>query len=162
MTTSREVQKTMAEAIQGMWKKHLGIHVEIRSCEWTAYKFAQNSMQYDLSSSSWSGDYLDPSSFLDLWSAASGNNNTGWSHPEYERLLAESRATGDQTKRMALFARAEVLMLSESPVIPLYWARRSYLKRPEVQGWHPLLLDNHLFEDISLRAPQAAGKGERP
>lgn len=38
MTTSREVQKTMAEAIQGMWKKYLGIHVEIRSCEWTAYK----------------------------------------------------------------------------------------------------------------------------
>ena len=66
MTTSREVQKTMAEAIQGMWKKHLGIHVDIRSCEWTAYKFAQNSMQYDFSSSSWSGDYLDPSSFLDL------------------------------------------------------------------------------------------------
>ena len=40
--------------------------VDIRSCEWTAYKFAQNSMQYDFSSSSWSGDYLDPSSFLDL------------------------------------------------------------------------------------------------
>lgn len=34
-------------------------------------------LQYDLSSSSWSWDYLDPSSFLDLWSAASGNNNTG-------------------------------------------------------------------------------------
>lgn len=162
MTTSREVQKTMAEAIQGMWKKHLGIHVDIRSCEWTAYKFAQNSMQYDFSSSSWSGDYLDPSSFLDLWSASSGNNNTGWFHPEYERLLAESRATGDQEKRMALLARAEELMLSESPVIPLYWAKRSYLKRPEVRGWRPLLLDNHLFEDISLDAPQERGKEEKP
>lgn len=75
-------------------------------------------MQYDFSSSSWSGDYLDPSSFLDLWSSA-WNNNTGWSRPEYERLLAESRATGDQEKRMALLARAEALMLSESPVIPL-------------------------------------------
>lgn len=162
MTTSREVQKTMAEAIQGMWKKHLGIHVDIRSCEWTAYKFAQNSMQYDFSSSSWSGDYLDPSSFLDLWSASSGNNNTGWFHPEYERLLAESRATGDQEKRMALLARAEELMLSESPVIPLYWAKRSYLKRPEVRGWRPLLLDNHLFEDISLDAPEERGKEEKP
>ncbi len=155
MTTSREVQKTMAEAIQGMWKKHLGVHVDIRSCEWTAYKFAQNSMQYDFSSSSWSGDYLDPSSFLDLWSSASAR-------PEYERLLAESRATGDQEKRMALLARAEALMLSESPVIPLYWARRSYLKRPEVRGWHPLLLDNHLFEDISLGAPREQGKEAAP
>lgn len=150
MTTSREVQKTMAEAIQGMWKKHLGIHVDIRSCEWTAYKFAQNSMQYDLSSSSWSGDYLDPSSFLDLWGRSSGNNNTGWTNPEYERLMAASRATGDPKERMALLARAESLMLSEAPVIPLYWAKRSYLKRPEVKGWHPLLLDNHLFEELSL------------
>ena len=162
MTTSREVQKTMAEAIQGMWKKHLGIHVDIRSCEWTAYKFAQNSMQYDFSSSSWSGDYLDPSSFLDLWGSASGNNNTGWVHPEYERLLAESRATGNQEKRMALLARAEALMLSESPVIPLYWAKRSYLKRPEVRGWHPLLLDNHLFEDISLDDAREHGKEAAP
>ena len=82
--------------------------------------------------------------------------------PEYERLLAESRATGDQEKRMALLARAEALMLSESPVIPLYWARRSYLKRPEVRGWHPLLLDNHLFEDISLGAPREQGKEAAP
>jgi 4-phytase len=152
----------MAEAIQGMWKKHLGIHVDIRSCEWTAYKFAQNSMQYDFSSSSWSGDYLDPSSFLDLWGSASGNNNTGWVHPEYERLLAESRTTGNQEKRMALLARAEALMLSESPVIPLYWAKRSYLKRPEVRGWHPLLLDNHLFEDISLDDAREHGKEAAP
>ena len=53
-------------------------------------------------------------------------------------------------------------MLSESPVIPLYWARRSYLKRPEVRGWHPLLLDNHLFEDISLGAPREQGKEAAP
>lgn len=97
-----------------------------------------------------------------MWSSASGNNNTGWSRPEYERLLAESRATGDQEKRMALLARAEALMLSESPVIPLYWARRSYLKSPEVRGWHPLLLDNHLFEDISLGAPREQGKEAAP
>ena len=100
--------------------------------------------------------------FLDLWGSASGNNNTGWFHPEYERLLAESRATGDQEKRMALLARAEALMLSESPVIPLYWAKRSYLKRPEVRGWHPLLLDNHLFEDISLDDAREHGKEAAP
>ena len=67
-----------------------------------------------------------------------------------------------QEKRMALLARAEALMLSESPVIPLYWAKRSYLKRPEVRGWHPLLLDNHLFEDISLDDAREHGKEAAP
>ncbi len=155
-TTSREVQKIMAEAIQGMWKKHLGIHVDIRSCEWTAYKYAQNTMQYDFSASSWSGDYLDPSGFLDLWGTNAGNNNTGWSKAEYDRLLAATRQTGNQHERMKLLAEAEKVMLEEAPVIPLYWSIRSYLKRPEVQGWHPLLLDNHLFEDVYFGTPATA------
>lgn len=83
-------------------------------------------------------------------------------HPEYERLLAESRTTGNQEKRHGPAGRAEALMLSESPVIPLYWAKRSYLKRPEVRGWHPLLLDNHLFEDISLDDAREHGKEAAP
>jgi oligopeptide transport system substrate-binding protein len=162
MTSSREVQRTMAEAIQGMWKKYLGIHVDIRSCEWTAYKFAQNTMQYDFSSSSWSGDYLDPSSFLELWGKASGNNNTGWTHPEYERLLEQSRHCGSQSERMELLAEAEQIMLAESPVIPLYWSKRSYLKRPEVRGWFPLLLDNHLFESVRFDRESNDNREDRP
>ncbi len=156
-TTSREVQKIMAEAIQGMWKTHLGIHVDIRSCEWTAYKHSQNTMQYDFSASSWSGDYLDPASFLDLWGSGAGNNNTGWGHAEYDRLLSAGHATGNQAERLRLLAEAEKLMLQEAPVIPLYWSKRSYLKRPEVQGWHPLLLDNHLFEDVRFSTVEKGG-----
>lgn len=150
MTTSREVQKTMAEAIQAMWKQHLGIHIDIRSCEWTAYKFAQNTMQYDISSSSWSGDYLDPSTFIDLWTSQSGNNNTGWSSEGFDASLEKARHSGDAARRMASLAEAEAIMLDESPVIPLYWAKRCYLQRPEVKGWHPLLLDNHVPEAIHL------------
>lgn len=150
MTTSREVQKTMAEAIQAMWKKHLGIEIDIRSCEWTAYKFAQNTMNYDICSSSWSGDYLDPASFLDLWTQGSGNNNTGWMEEGYDGLMRKARTAGDMKERTDLMQAAEALMLQQAPVIPLYWSRRCYLKRPEVQGWHALLLDNHILEDVYL------------
>ena len=151
MTTSREVQKTMAEAIQAMWKQHLGIHIDIRSCEWTAYKFAQNTMQYDISSSSWSGDYLDPSTFIDLWASQSGNNNTGWASARFDAEIEKARHSGNVGNRMASLASAETAMLEESPVIPLYWAKRCYLQRPEVKGWHPLLLDNHIPEAIRLK-----------
>ncbi len=151
MTTSREVQKTMAEAIQAMWKSQLGIEVDIRSCEWTAYKFAQNTMNYDICSSSWSGDYLDPASFLDLWTQDSGNNNTGWTEKEYDEMMRRAHETGDMKERTDWMRRAESLMLDGAPVIPLYWSRRCYLKRPEVQGWHALLLDNHILEDVHLK-----------
>ena len=161
MTSSREVQKVMAEAIQAMWNKNLGIHVDIRACEWTAYKAAQQNMQYDLSSSSWSGDYLDPATFVDLWRSGGGNNSTGWSNPAFDALLAEAHAASDASSRLAALRGAEGVMLDEVPVIPLYWAKRTYLKSPAVRGWHPLLLDNHPFDAVSVDSAESGKEAEK-
>lgn len=153
MTTSRDVQRVMAETIQAMWKEVLGIHVEIRSCEWTAYKSAQQSMQYDISSSSWSGDYLDPSTFVELWRSGGGNNCTGWGAPACDAALQAARVCGDAAERSALLRRAEQVMLEAQPIIPLYTSERTYLKHPGITGWHPLMLDNHPLDAVQLPTP---------
>ncbi len=149
MTTSRDVQRLMAETIQSMWQKVLGIHVDIRSCEWTAYKAAQQNMDYDISSSSWSGDYLDPATFVELWASSSGNNCTGWGSDACDAALAAARHSSQITERRQYLAEAERVMLEAQPIIPLYWSDRTYLKSPSVSGWHPLLLDNHPLDAVS-------------
>ncbi len=149
MTTSRDVQRVMAETIQAMWQQVLGIHVEIRSCEWTAYKAAQQNMEYDISSSSWSGDYLDPATFVELWGSASGNNCTGWGSAECDAALAAARKSPALAERQQHLAAAERSMLAGQPIIPLYWSDRTYLKTPSVSGWYPLLLDNHPLDAVS-------------
>ncbi len=152
MTTSRDVQRVMAETIQAMWEKVLGIHVDIRSCEWTAYKAAQQNMEYDISSSSWSGDYLDPATFVELWRSGGGNNCTGWGNPEFDAALAAARATGDAAERRAHLQRAEELMLREYPVIPLYHSQRTYLRAARhVSGWQPRLLDNFPLDAVQVK-----------
>jgi oligopeptide transport system substrate-binding protein len=45
--------------------------------------------------STWIGDYVDPNSFLDLWVTNGTNNQTGWSNPDYDRLIAKASQTGD-------------------------------------------------------------------
>lgn len=152
MTSSREVQKVTAEAIQAMWQKKLGIHIEIRACEWTAYKAAQQNMQYDISSSSWSGDYLDPATFIDLFQSKGGNNNTGWRSDRYDRLLHAAHSAGKVTERLKNLAEAEGILLNEMPIIPLYQAHRTYLKDPRITGWHALLLDQHPLDAVSVDA----------
>ncbi len=149
MTTSRDVQRVMAETIQAMWQEVLGIHVDIRSCEWTAYKAAQQNMDYDISSSSWSGDYLDPATFVELWGSQSGNNCTGWHQDACDAALAAARRSASLSERQAHLAEAERTMLAAQPVIPLYWSDRTYLKAPSVSGWYPLLLDNHPLDAVS-------------
>ena len=155
MTTSRDVQRVMAETVQAMWKEVLGIHVEIRSCEWTAYKAAQQNMDYDISSSSWSGDYLDPATFIELWRSGGGNNCTGWGSPECDAALAAAREAATADERRAQLRRAEECMLQAQPLIPRYWSERTYLKSPAVSGWHPLILDNHPLDAVRVQAPPA-------
>ncbi len=150
MTTSRDVQRVMAETIQAMWLKELGIHVEIRACEWTAYKAAQQNGEYDISSSSWSGDFLDPATFVELWRSGGGNNCTGWGSAECDAALAAARNCGSAEERRAHLCRAELSMLEAQPVIPLYWSERTYLKSPTVSGWYPLLLDNHPLDAVKV------------
>lgn len=153
MTTSRDVQRVMAETIQAMWQDVLGIHVEIRSCEWTAYKSAQQSMQYDISSSSWSGDFLDPSTFVELWRSGGGNNCTGWGSPQCDAAIRAARVCGQAAERNAHLRRAEELMLEAQPIIPLYTAERTYLKYPGIVGWYPLMLDNHPLDAVQIPVP---------
>ncbi len=159
MTTSREVQKIMAEAVQAMWWRNLGVHVEIRSCEWTAYKAAQQDMRYDISSSSWSGDYLDPAAFVEIFRSGGGNNNTGWSSARFDGLLAAARRAESSAARLKALAEAEKVLLEEAPVAPLYQACRTYLKDPRVTGWHPLLLDMHPLDAVSVGACSGEGGG---
>lgn len=150
MTTSRDVQRVMAETIQAMWQQTLGIHVEIRACEWTAYKAAQQNGEYDISSSSWSGDYLDPATFVELWRSGGGNNCTGWGSPACDAALNRAAQAATAEERRAALQKAESEMLQGQPVVPLYWSRRSYLKDTHVQGWYPLLLDNHPLDAVRV------------
>lgn len=150
LTTSREVQKTMTEAIQAQWKQVLGINVEIKSSEWASYKMAQQQGDYDIAYGSWSGDYPDPSTFLELWTGTNGNNNTGWQDPEFEQYIHESRQLKDPALRNAQFTKAETILLEECPILPLFWSKRAYLLHPDVRGWHPILMDARPYSTLNL------------
>ena len=88
-------------------------------------------------SSSWIADYADPSAFLDIWRSDSGNNFTGWSNADYDGYLFAAERNADPAARNALFSKAEHLLLSEAPFIPIYHYTHVYLIRPSVQGGTP-------------------------
>jgi len=147
---ARPAARAGAEAIQAMWRKHLNIRVNIQNRDWGSYISAQQSLNFDMASAGWIGDYLDPTTFLNMWTAGNGNNNTGWSDPRYEALLREAALKAEPAERFALFREAEALLMDAQPVLPMSHFTRNYLLRPEVKGWHPLLLDNHAWEAIRL------------
>ena len=152
LIASRETAATLAQAVQAIWRKELGIEVEIENKEWTAYLAAMQELDYDLAGSGWIGDFLDPLTFLEMWSEGNGNNLTGWTHPRFEELLQKSHQEADPARRYAILSEAETIFTEEVPVILVAWYARNYLLHPSVENWHPLLLDNHPYDVLRLRA----------
>lgn len=150
MLISRPSARAGAEALQAMWLKHLNIRINIQNMDWGSYISAQQSLNFDMASAGWIGDYLDPTTFLNIWTPGNGNNNTGWSDPQYESLLRAAALKSNAAERTALFREAESLLMDAQPILPISYYTRNYLLRPEVKGWHPLLLDNHPWGAIRL------------
>lgn len=145
-----ENHKLIAEAVQQMWRKNLNIDVKLLNQDWKVYLASRRTKDYQVARASWIGDYNDPNTFLDLWTGHSGNNHSGWIHPEYDRLIEQAARVIDPQKRFEIFRKAEAILLAESPVIPIFFSKNSYLIQPSVKNWHPNPLDWHPYKYVYL------------
>ena len=147
------IHRTVLEALQQLWRRELGIQITLAPLEQKTWVANQQAMTYQITSSRWIGDYVDPNTFLDMWVTGGGNNQTGWSQPAYDRLVAESARTLDEPRRHELQQQAESLLLAEAPIAPIFHGTRVFLKHPAVQNWEPTLLGLHRYQFIELVPP---------
>ncbi|AWB45378.1 peptide ABC transporter substrate-binding protein [Paenibacillus sp. CAA11] len=127
--------KKVALAIADMWKKNLGAEVTLRNEEFQVYLQSRKQLNYQVARAGWVADYDDPMTFIDQWTSTSGNNDSGWSNPEYDKLVKDAYATGDNKQRNEYMAKAEDILLKDNQVImPLYYYTDPRLVKPYVKG----------------------------
>ncbi len=148
-----KMQGKVAVELQQMWRENLGITIELRQIERKIFYSAQSQLDFDLTASSWVGDYNDPNTFLDLYTSHSGNNRTGWKNPRYDELLRRANRQLDPAARAALLVAAErLLVVEEVPVVPLFfYVGFNYFDPAKITGLHQNLLDEHPFQEIGRR-----------
>ncbi|MDE0155170.1 MAG: peptide ABC transporter substrate-binding protein [Gammaproteobacteria bacterium] len=156
MYNTSEGHRRIAIAIQQMWKANLNINVTLFNQDWKVYLDKRDEKDYQVARAGWIGDYLDPNTFLDMYTTYSGNNDTGWSNPRYDTLIAQAGETTDPERRFALFQQAEAILMTELPIMPIYTYMSKSLVSPDVHGWYPNILDIHPYKYISL-APAIMG-----
>lgn len=142
--------RVMAEALQEMWRRNLGVEVRLLNQELKVTFAARRTGDYQLMRSNWIGDYLDAGTFLEIFRGDSGNNHTGWAEPAYDAILFAAARTADPAARIELLQKAEAMLLEAAPIIPVYHYMHVFLKQPSVRGWHPTLLDHHPYQHVWL------------
>jgi len=137
LTNESPTAAKVAEAVRGQWEKNLGVRVRIRSMKWPAYVRAVTAGEYQAALAGWVGDVLDPSAFLESWTRGHPQNASGWADEEFDGAFRSSFEATSEKERLTRLARAEEILLSAAPVVPLYTPVETYLARDRVSGIRP-------------------------
>jgi len=157
LLTNPRVEQQIAVELQAMWQTELGIRVELHQNEMKVYQSAQTALDYDVSRSSWIGDYNDPNTFLELFTSENGNNRTGWKNARYDRLMSEANRQLDRTRRASLLREAEKMLVEEElPIIPVYfYAGLNFFDENKIEGVYTNIVDEHPVQAIAKRTDGA-------
>ncbi len=152
-----ENHKLVAESIQDMWKRNLKFDVKLNNKEWKTYLQDVDTLSFDIARAGWIGDFNDPMTFLDMFESDNGNNDTGWKSEAYDKLLDDARVELDQAKRTQILQKAEEMLITEGPVIPIYFYTSHGLRSAGLKGFEPHNRDVHLVKYMELgEAPNGA------
>ncbi len=132
---SSELNRDVAEVLQQQWQAGLGITVRLANQEWKTFLASQKGLDYQISRSSWVGDYLDPMTFLEIFHSNSGNNRTGWNNSQYDELLQSAREATDRERRLHFLQLAEALLLDQAVIMPLFYENSFELVSKRVLGF---------------------------
>jgi oligopeptide transport system substrate-binding protein len=147
----REDNKVVAEALQQMWKKILGIEFEIQTMEWKVYLETLRTDAPPVFRLGWGADFPDPHNFMDLFLTKSGNNNTRWGDKRYDELISKGSAERDAKKRSEIYDRAQKILLEEqAAIVPLFNESITYLKQTRVKDFHVDGMGNLFIKNYSL------------
>lgn len=133
--TTNDANKALAEAIVEMWRTNLGINVTAANLDGTVRRDRKNTGDYEFSLDGWSTDYIDPYSFLEIFTTGNAYNQSKYSNPAYDELCKTAATSLDQeTRETAMEAAEKLLIQDEMACLPLYNTIRAYLAKDSITG----------------------------
>lgn len=146
---SSENHRAIAEAVQQMWRKNLGLEVTLANQEWKVYLDSINrSHAFQVARAGWIS--AEPHIHLGRWQTGNASNHAQWSHPEYDRLLEEALAAPTTEARFACYRQMEQILNDEMPIAPIYFYTLPRLMSPKVTGYRTLMEDSFPWKEVGL------------
>ncbi len=143
--------RIIAEALQSMWKKHLGVRVKLVNQEWKVYLKTLDTNPPPIFRGSWGADYPDPHNFMNLFKCNSGNNETRWCNPSYDQLVDMAAGEKEASKRIKLYDKAQrILTEQDVPIVPYMNAVQQNMIKPYVKGLKPNPLNIINFNKVEF------------
>lgn len=150
-SASQELRR-IAMVIAAMWKR-AGVEASLLNTEGRVHFSNLRQGVFEVAFVAWLADFNDAANFLTVLESASVSSNySRYDTPAYDDLLRRAAQTSAATERATLLKDAEALMLTDQPIVPLYFGATRNLVAPRVGGWRGNAIDVHLSRYLTLES----------
>lgn len=139
LTDDDETTKTMVEYLANQFSSNLpGLTIDLKKVPKEQRLDLDDSADFEMQVTRWGPDFLDPFTFMNLFTTDSGNNHMDYSNPEYDKLVKDTASdlATDNPARYENFLEAEKVLFEDGAIAPLYQASRAQLVSPRIDGVH--------------------------
>jgi oligopeptide transport system substrate-binding protein len=146
-----QAHRRIAIAVQSMWKQVLGVEATLVNEDFQVLLAnIREKAVTEVFRSSWTGDFNDAYTFLNILEGGNPSNTPGYENPEYDEMMSRAAGQKDPSRRQLYLGEAEWLMLAEHPLIPIYFYVNKSMVSPQVRGWGDNVLNYHYSQHLSL------------
>lgn len=138
-----EQNRLVAEAIQQMWKQHLGLDVRLQNQEWKVHIAAMRDHNFEIGRMGGIGEYLYPTTFAETFVTGSPGNYSQWIDPRYDQIWEAANREANLSKRLQMYRQLEDMIMEAMPIIPIYNYAAYWMIKPHVKNL--ALLPGHVF-----------------
>ncbi|MGL4602050.1 MAG: hypothetical protein ACRCVE_11370, partial [Plesiomonas sp.] len=125
-------QERLVNSVASMWKV-IGVKVEMNRLTDPAFRATRYTNHYDAVATYIYGDYNEPSALLNDFRCYSLANLSGYCNKEFD-LILDSAQSATADKRGVLYRRAEELLLTSTPLVPVFHDTKTRLVSASLQG----------------------------
>lgn len=90
---------------------------------------------YEVVRYAWIADYNEPSTFLNTFRSDNSENTPHFKNADYDKVLDDALAATSKDQVQKDYQRAEDILSSEAPVVPLYHYVSAKLVKPYIGGY---------------------------
>jgi len=133
--------------------KEIGIELEIQQLEPGVVDEMHSSKKYDLITTYYSSDIIDPDEITMFGAAPSGGTGayyTGYQNEELDKLAYAAQQEQDETKRKEMYFELQRMFSEDAPFIFLYHMPNSYVLQKNVHGFQVSNMGSYRLEDVWL------------
>jgi oligopeptide transport system substrate-binding protein len=149
-----DLNTAVAEELADQIYQTLGINVNIDGSTFEQRNEDGNMGRGDMFRTAWVADYSSPETFLGNFygklvpkkkNLPSSGNQSRYVNPLFDKYFEQARSS-DQKRRLELFSKAEIELMKDPPIIPLWYANDFTLSYSKVRN-----LKNNPMEFLDLR-----------